>query len=350
MERPSLNPSVHLEAGAQGPPPPRPGLFRRAVATLGRLVRIAFTPIPLLTRPHEAEEHSPLVRFARGLVYRLAAVPFVLAVIVGTLVYTATHPARVQMLADPSSLGLYFEKVKVVATDGVVSEGWLVPVVDARRVLEQKDEILTTRHPAVVLVHDHASSRQELLPYLRPFHDAGIVTLTVAVRGGSTDDPRGRTFGLRESLDAGAAVNVLRSRSMTDPERVGVVGLGSGATAALLAAQLDTRIAVVAAIDPARDAAELVAPIGPTQGYLSFLRPLVRFAFETVFDVDSHDANLARLSTALKDRKVLYVLSDEHTTRATNHFKTVTDFVHAALHPPTDPPVDPPTGEAALPP
>lgn len=335
MERPSLNPSVHLEAAAHAARKPKPTLLRRVASAMYRVVRLGFTPIPLLSRPHEAEEHSIYVRFARGLVYRLAAIPVVLAVIVSTLVYTSTHPLAVPTLADPSSLGLYFEKVAVTSADGVVSEGWVVPVVDARRVLEHKDDVLTVRHPAVVLVHDQMFSRQQLLPYLRPLHDAGIVTITVALRGATTAQPRGKTFGLRESYDVAAAISVLRARPTTDGERMGVIGIGSGATAALLAAKADPRIAVVAAIDPARNASELMDPIGPTQPFLAFLRPVSRFAFETAFDVDAEDADLTRLATALRDRQILYVLSDEQTGPPANHLRTVTHFLETRLSPPT---------------
>jgi hypothetical protein len=256
-------------------------------------------------------------------------------VVVAALVYTATHPVVVPAVGDPSSLGLYFEKVQVVAADGVVSEGWLVPVVDARRVLEHKDDVLVARHAGVVLVHDHAYSRQQLLPYLRPLHEAGVVTLTLAVRGGGTADVRGRTFGLKESLDVAAAVSVLRARTTTDDERIAVLGLGSGATAALLAARADPRIAAVAAIDPARDAAQLLSEIGPTQSYLRFLKPLVHFAFETAFDVDPDDADLSRLTTALRDRQVLYVLSDHQTLPAKSQVLTVSHFLETRLSPPT---------------
>lgn len=331
MQRPSLNPSVHLEAAAEAPRPKGPSVWVRLARWFAAGVLFLFKPIGGKPLPNDTQEQPLASRLACGLIYRLAAIPVLLGVIVSVLVYTATHPVPVPSLADPSSVGLYFEKVQITAADGVVSEAWLVPVVDARRVLDERDDLLRTRQPAMVLVHDHAYSRQQLLPYLRPFHDAGIVTLTVATRGTATNNPKGRTFGLREALDVSAAIHVLRDRSMIDDDRVGLLGIGTGATAALIAAKADDRVKVIAAIDPPRTPEDALAALTPTQRYLRFLQPLSRFTFETVFNVNINDADLSRLSNSLKDRQVLYVLTDNGTNTTQTSFRTVTHFVASRL-------------------
>lgn len=329
MQRPSLNPSVMLEAAREAPPPPGRSWWHLGVAAVVWVVRFLLTPVgPRL----EVESQRPLgSRLFHGLIYRLAAAPVLLAVMVTVLVYTATHPVPIPALADPAAVGLYFERVTVTAKDGTTSEGWLVPVVDARRVLEEREWLLRTAQPAMVLVHDHAYSRQQLLPYLRPLHDAGIVTLTLATRGIDTASPRGRTFGLRESLDVAAAVAMLRQRAMVDDERIGVLGIGTGATAALLAARADPKIRVIAAIDPPRTTDEALQALTPRQPVLRFLQPLSRLAFETVFNVNTNDADLARLSSSLRDRQVLYVLSEAGRPVNETSFRTVTHFVASRL-------------------
>lgn len=351
MQRPSLNPSVLLEAAAEGPPPTRPSRWRVVFRAAAAVVAFLLMPVGPRREAEGRPERPLLSRVLHGLIYRLAALPVLLAVIVSVLVYTATHPVPVPALADPSAVGLYFEKVTVRANDGVVSEAWLVPVVDARRVIEEREWVLRSSQPAMVLVHDHAFSRQQLLPYLRPLHEAGIVTLTLATRGIDTQRPSGRTFGLRESLDVAAAVALLRQRAMVDGDRVGLLGIGTGATAALLAARHDPRIRVIAAIDPPRTPDEALRPLTPTQPMLRFLEPLSRITFETLFNVNTSDADLSRLSTSLRDRQVLYVLSDGGRPTNETSFRTVTHFVASRLadetaHPSATAPQTP--GERAL--
>jgi dienelactone hydrolase len=327
MERPSLNPSVVLET-AKGRPAPKASVLRRIGGVVLRALGLLLVPLPG-SRAREAEEHSALVRVTRAIVFRLAAVPVVLALLVGALVYTGTHPPALPLRTDPSSLGLYFQEIRVTASDGVISPAWLVPTLDARRVLEDRDAVLTMRRPAIVLVHDQPHARQQMLAYLRPLHSADVVSLVVAVRAGETDAAASRTFGLLESRDVLAAVAMLRTRPTVDGDRIGVLGIGTGATAALLAASADQRIRVVAAINPASDAASLLEPLSTRRPALSFLNPLVRVAFETAWHVDADDADLTRLTTALRDRDVLYLLPEDLVVP--NHHTMVTHFLTSRL-------------------
>ena len=60
----------------------------------------------------------------------MAFVPVILVMAVSGIVYANTHPSAPTSTLNPSSLGLYFEKMNYVSADGIKLEGWLVPVID----------------------------------------------------------------------------------------------------------------------------------------------------------------------------------------------------------------------------
>ena len=80
-------------------------------------------------------------------------------------------------------------------------EGWLIPVIDAKRVIAEGEAALNKRSPAVVLVHDFAASRDQLLHLAEPLHMAGFVVLAMNLRGGSPMSTDAQTFGIREATD-----------------------------------------------------------------------------------------------------------------------------------------------------
>lgn len=342
MERPRLNPSTVFdeeEVGSRKGGTGRGGLRR----VMGRVWNVAWrvggwmlTPVVGRGKVREGEEHSPVVRLVRGVVYRLAVVPVLGGMVVGVLVYAGTHPEGVRQSAmggvDPTALGVYFETVEVVASDRVVSKGWYVPTLDAQRVLEDKDRVLRERHAAVVLVHDQDQGPAQMLPYVKALHEANVITLTVAVRGMGTERSRGRTFGLREWRDVQAAVGHLRGRATVHSDRIGVIGVGTGGTAALLAAKGDAGIRAVAAVEPPENADELLKGLSVNHALLKFLNPMTRLAFEAAYEADASDGELVRLTSALRDRDVLYLLRQEGEIRNQgNEVRAAVHFLRSSL-------------------
>lgn len=117
--------------------------------------------------------------------------------------------------------------------------------------------------PAVVLVHQLSSSRQEWAPVVAALSEPpGLTTLALDLRGHgeSTSGPSGALDWQRfeqsdyEAMakDVAAAVAYLRADPGTRPNRVVVVGSSIGSTAALLAAAADPTIAAVALLSPGR--------------------------------------------------------------------------------------------------
>lgn len=236
------------------------------------------------------------------------------------LVTTGTHPAPPPELLDPNSQGCYFETVEFASGDGTKLTGWLVPAMDARRVLSEKDKVLKAKRPAVVLVHDVGQSPQQMLPLIRPLHDEGVNVLAVSLRGCGTGTARasGATFGLRESSDVAAAVELLRQMRFVDPNRVAVVGIGTGANAALMAASKDPSCKAVVIANPVKSCDDVIARrIAPHGRGLGWMQSVCRVTFELMYKVNADELDYDRYASVLSTRPSLvfdtgnpYVLSE----------------------------------------
>ena len=260
------------------------------------------------------EDGSPLSRFVRGLAYRMAFLPILAALAACAIVYSATHPLPVTGGLDPASAGIYFDSVTVVAEDGARLDAWLVPVLDARRVIDEKELVLRDKHPAALLVHDFGNRREQMLQLVKPLHDAGFVVMVLSTRGCGTSQSRGQTFGLRESLDVKAAVEALRRRQFVDPERVAVVGVGTGANAALLVASSDSRLAALVLAAPVNGFDQVIAEqVVPQVTGLGWMRPLCKWTFEIGYEVDGEELNLARYNSLLANKNVMTLSGNSST-------------------------------------
>jgi hypothetical protein len=247
-------------------------------------------PLTLRRRQQLKIEDGTLPRrIMRGILYRMAFVPVVLVGMVAAIVYANTHPPVYVSSLNPSSEGVYFQPIDYVSQEGLKLEGWLVPVVDAKMIMEEKEKALRRKQAAVVLVHDFAAGREEMLPLVKPLHEMGFVVLVAGLRGRDEMQQVGETFGLNESFDVSAAVEVLRTQAFVAADRIAVIGTGSGATAALLAARRDPAIATVVVHRPIESASDLIARIGPEPGWLGWAGTLCKWSFEMAYRVDAED-------------------------------------------------------------
>jgi pimeloyl-ACP methyl ester carboxylesterase len=310
MKRPVMNPS-YLDEDHK--PSPRKQSRWRAVQTVlkfvWRIVRVLFTDVLRRNKSKVRDETgTPTSRFLKAVLYRLMFVPTVVAILVCVFVVTATHPKAAPGLMDPSSQGVYYDPVEMLSLDGTKLEGWIVPVLDARKVLAQGNEVLHTRHAAIVLVHDFGATRQQVLPLVAPLHDAGYVVLAINLRGRGPSVGVGCTFGLNESQDVRAAVELLRRRKFVDPQSIGVLGIGTGATAALIAAEHDPAIAALVLDHPVRQFGDVLETrIGPRQPWLGWVRPFCKMAFEIAYKVNAEDMNMTRFAGVMQAKPVLLI-------------------------------------------
>lgn len=269
--------------------------------------RLLFTNLFKLDRARlRVEDGTPVQRFIRGVMYRLAFVPIILALFVTTLVFAVTHPPRTMIDADPLVQGVYYDPVNFLSEDGTRLEGWLVPVYDAKKVLEEKERALHKKHPAIVLVHDYTGTRQQMLPLVPQLHEAGMVVLVVGLRGTGSSGASAHTFGLREAMDVRAAVDMLRRRAYVDPARVSVMGMGTGANAAVIAAAQDGRIASLILDRPIESfEAAIQNRLGEDERWVRMLMPLFKWTFEAMYHVDADDLNVGAFAATTSSRPTL---------------------------------------------
>jgi pimeloyl-ACP methyl ester carboxylesterase len=212
---------------------------------------------------------------------------------------------------DPNSLELYYDSVTFVTSDNVTLDAVVYPVINARQVLEEKEKVLRKRYPAVVLAHDFGMTRQQMLPLVRPLHEAGFVVLAMNLRGNGASGAAAQTFGLRESQDIKAAVEMLRRRPSVDPTRITVVGAGSGATAALIYARKDPAIPALVLADPVMSVESLLSgKLAPRHKYLTWMQPLCKWTFEIAFQLDVEDVDWSEFDKLRETRPILVLGND----------------------------------------
>lgn len=111
---------------------------------------------------------------------------------------------------------------------------WTIRVARGAKALEG-------RHPLIVLSHDSAGSRFSLHPLAAALARSGFVVAAVTHRGDNTDDMdalftarqvTGRAVELRDLVSE--LLVSPETSSIIDEQRIGVLGVGSGGTAALL--------------------------------------------------------------------------------------------------------------------
>ena len=128
-----------------------------ALRAVGWLVGTLFSnPMPRRRRI-VADDEGTWGWLVREATSRLVFLPLLLAVVVAVLVFTGTHPPALPPGPGPISVGLYYEAVDFTSDDATKLRGWLIPAIDARRVLEGDDKSLCARRPGIVLAHAFGS-------------------------------------------------------------------------------------------------------------------------------------------------------------------------------------------------
>ncbi len=276
---------------------------------------------------------SRLDRFLRAILYRLLFAPLVITLVACALVFSGTHPPATASVIDPTCNGIYLESVNFLSEDGTKLEGWLFPVLDARRVLDQKDKSLVERFPAIILVHDYGASRQQMLPLVAPMHRAGFVVLVLELRGSAPGGLAGSTFGLKESGDVKGGLDLLRKKQYVDPRRIGVVGVGTGATAALIAVRHEAPIGAMVLDRPCHRFEDvLVEHIGLTRRGLTWINPLCQWTFEIAYGVSTREMDIEQSFSHVKSVPTLLYDSTADSVLRPGKAKQIIDFFNTSLH------------------
>lgn len=180
--------------------------------------------------------------------YWLNLIGFTLAMlVVGYFAYTYlgvsyfmakgfTHPQRAPVCcANPAEKGYAYEEVSFQTRDGLSIRGWYIP---------------SRNRAAVILLHPMASNRLGTLDHALMLARRGYGVLMIDLRAHGESGGDLLTFGGDEYLDVSAAVDYLQARPAVDADKIGVMGLSLGASASILSAARDKRLAAVAADAP----------------------------------------------------------------------------------------------------
>lgn len=175
-----------------------------------------------------------LLRATRGWAW-LVLVPWLALLLVATyslsIALAAAYPRHPALDAEPPA-DLAAEEVAMVAADGVVLAGWLVP---------------SRNGAAVVVRHGSGSTRADTLAHAAVLAEAGYGVLITDARGHGSSGGRGMDLGWYGDSDIAAAVDLLVRRPDVDPARIAVLGLSMGGEEAIGAAAADDRIRAVVA-------------------------------------------------------------------------------------------------------
>jgi hypothetical protein len=166
--------------------------------------------------------------------YRVLAVPagllaFVFTIVPMSIGITETHKYREPIGAPPSP---DYREVAFKASDGVKLSGWYRP----------------TRNGATILVvHGGGGDRTGAVAHARMLERHGYGVLLHDARGRGKSEGTQNAWGWGWEEDVAGAIAFLKSREEVDPERIGGLGLSTGADVLVnVAAQREDLEAVVA--------------------------------------------------------------------------------------------------------
>lgn len=184
-----------------------------------------------------------LALLAGGLLYAVVGCLFYFVdrearLLVRPVDYVHPKPIDFAFAVDPlKSYGAPFSDLTVATKDGQTIRGWFVPA-------NRSDDVAT-----IVLVHGRSGNRTSmmfLLPVLRRL-GAAVVMVDLTENGLSDGNGRGTGLGLAEANDVDAVVADL---AVKGHRNIVLVGGSLGATAAIIAAARNPRIAGVIADSP----------------------------------------------------------------------------------------------------
>lgn len=199
--------------------------------------------------PASKSKHPYFWRFMGGLLYRVALLPLVVVGAWLVMIYSLTHPPRTAVAVTPEQFSLVCRDVKFQADDGVTIKGWYI------NSLVAGGSPLTTenwkeRRPAVVVCHGYRGARDQLLyPLGNELAKAGYDLLLIDFRGHGLSEDAPVSFGTTEAADVMAAVRFLQDQPGIDDKRIGILGVGMGGYAAMLAGPRCKGVNAVVAVD-----------------------------------------------------------------------------------------------------
>jgi pimeloyl-ACP methyl ester carboxylesterase len=232
-------------------------------------------------------------RIAGGLLLVVLTVVILVSVGLYAVLYKHAHPPRVVSGDNPSTLFTHYQDAAFTSSDSLYLTGWWLPGQSGM--------------PAIVLCHDLGSSRTSLMGLATSLGEAGYAVLIFDFRGHGASSGTS-SFGVLEKRDLLGAIDWVGAHTKADGTRIGVVGVGMGAYASILAAPERPQVRALVLDSPYADAAAQIAATGLPPGVLhDAIARWSRAIYDLVYRVHSADENAVSPLRGLGDRDLLFL-------------------------------------------
>lgn len=134
----------------------------------------------------------------------------------------------------PSDLQLFYEEINIIAPDRIKLNSWLIKAPSPARA-------------TVLYLHGVGDCKIDGLHFARLLHDHHFNVLLYDARRHGISDGRFCTYGYYEKHDVSTIIDYLATRTDVAVGKIGLFGTSMGASVALQAAAIDSRICAVVA-------------------------------------------------------------------------------------------------------
>jgi pimeloyl-ACP methyl ester carboxylesterase len=255
-----------------------------------------------MKQPHAGKVH--IDRFFRTILPAVLILLAGAAVILGVLVYKISYPGALPEAANPSHYSLPSLELTVPTDDGKDLAAWWIPGLKGA--------------PGVILAPGYGMNRADGLSLASVLHEGGFNILIYDQRG-SGESPKGSTtLGLYEPRDMLQAVKLIQGRPESNPERLGIWGVDTGAVSALRAAADCPEVRAIVADGVYESVVDFLGcRIGEDFGVESRIVQLGAFQIFRLFNLFRGAFSNAGIPVqALSNRNILFIKGENRKTLA----------------------------------
>lgn len=211
----------------------------------------------------------------------------------GFLLYHHAHPPRVSGSETPGAVFTRYEEAPFPSLDGVPLAGWWIPGIAGA--------------PVTILCHNLGESRSSLLGLATLLSGSGYSVLLFDFRGHGASGGTS-SFGALEKRDLLGAIDWVGGQKGAGGQRIGLVGVGMGAHAAVLAAAERPQVRCLVLDSPYPDAGTQFAASSLSGGVATrWLTPPAVLLYDIMYGVRSSEQSAARWAPSLADRDILFL-------------------------------------------
>ncbi|XDD50998.1 alpha/beta hydrolase [Leptospira sp. WS92.C1] len=219
----------------------------------------------------------------------------------GVLMHPKTHRCEIDhylYCGDPKSdLGLEFETIEYVTSDGFKISAWWIPA------SKKSDK-------AILSIHGRGATRREGLRYVKLFHEQGINVILPDLRDCGESQKSFSSMGYHERKDLLATLQYAKMRGM---KSIGILGFSMGSSTSILFMAEQPEIKIGIFDSGFADFIDVVAYNAKKDFGLSKypLLPLVVFFYENRGNLKTDELSPERVIGSIAPRPVLIFHGDK---------------------------------------